>query len=138
VFIVLTGQLNVHQFKKAEVAVVVDNKIQNMKKALIGLTFGAIAGIIDVIPMIVMNLTWDANLSAFSMWVIVGLFISLLELKLNSFVKGILTAYLVLFPSAILIGWKEPQSLIPILIMTTILGGLLGFVINLMIKRKKL
>ena len=109
-----------------------------MKKALIGLTFGAIAGIIDVIPMIFMNLTWDANLSAFSMWVIVGLFISLVDMKLKSFVKGILTAYLVLFPCAILIGWKEPQSLIPILIMTTILGGLLGFVIDLVVKRKKL
>ncbi|GAB4328704.1 MAG: hypothetical protein Kow00127_21220 [Bacteroidales bacterium] len=109
-----------------------------MKKAFIGLSIGALAGIIDVIPMIVMDLTWDANLAAFSMWVIVGLFISVVDVKLNSFAKGILTAYLVLFPSAILIGWKEPQSLIPIVVMTTILGGLSGFFIDLVIKRKKL
>ena len=34
-----------------------------MKKILIGLGIGAIIGIIDVIPMIIQNLTWDANIS---------------------------------------------------------------------------
>jgi hypothetical protein len=37
-----------------------------MKKNLIGIGIGAIAGIIDVIPMIFMKLTWDANFSALS------------------------------------------------------------------------
>jgi len=32
-------------------------------------------------------------------------------------------------PCAILIGWKEPKSLIPILAMTIVLGGLLGWMI---------
>ncbi len=101
-----------------------------MKKIIFGLAFGALAGIIDVIPMIVQNLTWDANLSAFFMWVIVGFFISMVDMKLKPILKGILIAYLILFPSAILIGWKEPISLIPIIIMTTILGGLLGITLN--------
>jgi len=47
-----------------------------------------------------------------------------------------LTAFLVLLPTAILIGWKEPVSLIPIAIMTTILGGLLGFLINKTLTKK--
>jgi len=37
------------------------------KKLIIGLFFGGIAGVIDVIPMIWQKLTWDANLSALSM-----------------------------------------------------------------------
>lgn len=101
-----------------------------MKKIKIGLLFGIIAGVIDVIPMIMQNLTWDANISAFTMWIVVGFLIATIDLKINSIIKGILIAFLVLLPSAILIGWKEPVSLIPILIMTTILGGLLGFSIN--------
>ena len=34
-------------------------------KIKIGIFFGIIAGIIDIIPMIIQKLTWDANLSAF-------------------------------------------------------------------------
>lgn len=98
-----------------------------MKKYIIGIILGSIAGIIDVIPMIIQNLTWDANISAFSMWIVVGFLIAAVDLKINSIIKGILIAFLVLLPSAILIGWKEPVSLIPITIMTVILGALLGF-----------
>lgn len=101
-----------------------------MNKKLIGILFGAIAGVIDVIPMIIQDLTWDANLSAFSMWVVVGFFISVVDLKIHPILKGIVVAYLSLIPVAILIAWKEPFTLIPIMIMCTLLGGLLGFSIN--------
>lgn len=101
-----------------------------MKKIKIGILFGIIAGIIDVIPMIMQKLTWDANISAFTMWIVVGFLISTIGLKINSIIKGILLAFLTLLPSAILIGWSEPFTLIPIAIMTAILGGLLGFSIN--------
>ncbi len=107
-----------------------------MNKSLIGALLGAIVGVIDVIPMVLMNLTWDANLSAFSMWIIVGYLISVVELKISPVFKGILFAFLVLFPSAVLIGWKEPQSLIPIFAMTTILGGLLGIMVHRFTNKK--
>jgi drug/metabolite transporter (DMT)-like permease len=100
-----------------------------MKTILIGILLGIAAGIIDVIPMIIKKLTWDANISAFLMWVIVGFFIATIDLNMNSIVKGIVIAFLVLTPCAVLIGWKEPKSLIPIFITTLILGGLLGFLI---------
>jgi hypothetical protein len=100
------------------------------KKLIIGLLFGGIAGIIDGIPMLWQKLTWDANLSAFSMWVVVGFLISVTNLKIPAAVKGILIAFLVLLPSAILIGWKELVSLLPIGIMTFVLGGLLGIAIE--------
>jgi len=79
-----------------------------------------------VIPMLIQGLTWDANLSAFSMWIIAGLIISSVGFKMNPILKGISVAFLVLLPSAILIAWKEPFSLIPISAMTLILGGTLG------------
>jgi hypothetical protein len=101
-----------------------------MKKQIIGVILGSIAGIIDVIPMIIQKLTWDANISAFIMWVVVGFLIATVDLKIKPILKGVLIAFLVLLPSAILIGWKEPVSLIPITIMTLILSSLLGFFIN--------
>jgi hypothetical protein len=101
-----------------------------MKRIKIGILLGIVAGIIDVIPMILQNLTWDANISAFTMWIIVGFLIATVDLKINSIIKGILLAFLVLLPTAILIGWKEPFSLIPISTMTIILGGVLGYSIQ--------
>lgn len=107
-----------------------------MKKITIGLLAGMVAGILDVTPMIIQKLTWDANVSAFTMWVVIGFLISTIELQINSIVKGILISFMVLLPIAILIGWKEPASLLPIAIMTTLLGGLLGFTINKLNKAK--
>ena len=102
----------------------------NFKKIKIGILFGIVAGIIDVIPMIIQGLTWDANLSAFFMWIIVGFLIATSNVKTNAILKGILISFLVLIPVAILIAWAEPLSLIPIFIMTLILGSLLGFCIE--------
>ena len=107
-----------------------------MRKPITGIILGILAGIIDIIPMIIMDLTWDANLSALAMWIVIGFLIASVDLKINSIIKGIVIAFLVLLPSAILIGWKEPFSLIPIAVMTIILGGLLGFSINRITKDK--
>lgn len=101
-----------------------------MKKTQLGIVLGIVAGIIDVIPMILQNLTWDANFSAFSLWVVSGFLISSSNLKLNGTFKGLLISSLVLLPSAVLVGWQEPISLIPITIMTFILGSALGFLIE--------
>ncbi len=105
-----------------------------MKKKLIGLGAGVIAGILDVIPMILQKLSWDANLGAFSMWIIVALFISSTDFKMNPILKGIVISFMVLTPSAILIGWKQPSALIPIFAMTIVLGSALGYSISKLTK----
>lgn len=107
-----------------------------MKKIKLGLTLGFIAGLIDITPMIIQKLTWDANLSALTMWTIVGFFISTIDIKIHPILKGILISFLALLPSAILIGWKEPFALIPISIMTILLGGVLGFLFHKLTDKK--
>ncbi len=100
------------------------------KKITVGLTFGFIAGLIDVIPMFLMKLPVDAILSAFSLWVVAGFFIATSTLKINSVLKGILISFLVLAPCAFLIGLKNPADLIPIFVTTGILGCILGILIK--------
>jgi hypothetical protein len=101
-----------------------------MKKNLFGIMLGICAGVIDVIPMIIQNLSWDANMSAFSLWVVSGFLIANSNLKIKGIIKGILISFLVLLPSAFIIGWKEPISLIPISVMTVLLGSALGYLID--------
>jgi len=107
------------------------------RKIFIGISIGTLAGIIDVIPMILQNLTWDANLSAFSMWVVIGFFVAVTEIGVSGVLKGIIISYLLIAPVLFIIGWKEPLSLVPILIMTTILGGLVGYFLNRIVKSEK-
>lgn len=104
-------------------------------KIAIGILFGVVAGTIDIIPMIAQGLSWDANISAFIMWVIIGFFIALTEIRLNSILKGIVVGFLVLMPTVFIIGWDNPKTLIPIFIMTLILGGFLGFFIDKRIQK---
>ena len=104
------------------------------RKILLGTVSGVIAGIIDVIPMIIQKLPVHSLLSAFAMWVVLGLIINTSTLKMNGILKGILLSFLVILPTAILIAQAEPVSLIPIGIMTIILGILLGFVSDKIVK----
>lgn len=45
-----------------------------VSRTTVGVVLGALAGVLDVIPMIVQGLSWDANTSAFLLWVINGFF----------------------------------------------------------------
>jgi len=101
-----------------------------MKKILVGMLVGVCAGIIDVVPMLIQKLSWGANISAFSAWVVIGFFIASSDLKINSIVKGLLISFLTVIPVLVIIGWKDPVVLLPILIMTAILGSLSGFMID--------
>lgn len=101
-----------------------------MKKTQLGIILGIIAGIIDVIPMIIQKLTWDANISAFTFWIAAGFFIAATNIKLKGVLKGITISLILLVPLAFIIGWQEPKSLIPIIIMNLILGSGLGFLID--------
>jgi hypothetical protein len=94
---------------------------------VIGLILGSIAGILDVIPMVLQGFTWDANLSAFFLWVVSGFMLATSNLNLTPVLKSIVISFLCLLPSVFIIGWNDPVSLIPIAVMTLILSVLLGF-----------
>jgi len=104
------------------------------RKIIIGTLLGGCAGIIDITPMIFQKLPLVSIFSAFAMWVALGFIINTSALKMHGALKGLLLSFLVLLPNAILIGQAEPFSLIPIGIMTVILGALLGFVSDKIIK----
>ncbi len=78
--------------------------------------------------MIFQGLTWDANLSAFFLWVVSGFMLATSNLQLPNILKGIIISFMCLLPSVFIIGWEEPLTLLPIIFMTLILGTLLGFV----------
>jgi len=104
------------------------------KRIAVGVIVGFIAGILDVLPMLMQKLTWDANLSALTLWIVVGFLLATSDLRLPAVPKGLVIAYLCLSPSLFIIGWNNPASLIPVFIMTTILGALVGYIFHWFMK----
>ncbi len=98
------------------------------RNILTGLIIGAIAGIIDIIPMILQGLTWNANFSAFSMWIVIGFFLAVADIGIKGALKGLIISYIMIIPTLFIVGWKEPRILIPILAMTTLLGTFSGYI----------
>ena len=96
----------------------------------IGIFFGVIFGIIDIIPMILMKMTWDTLLGAFSTCVIGGFLISTSNLKLNNILKGILIFFLIAVPMMIIVVASSPKELIPMLSTNLIIGSLMGYFIG--------
>ena len=101
-----------------------------MNKILVGLLAGCVAGLVDIAPMIAQKLPIQANISAFSMWAVIGVLLSATSLKMNGILKGILVSFLVLLPNAVLIGWDNPVNPMPVLVMTLVLGAALGYAVG--------
>ncbi|HLO92269.1 MAG: hypothetical protein ACM3ME_01640 [Chloroflexota bacterium] len=97
-----------------------------MNKFLTALIIGIIAGTIDVIPMIFQRIDKYACISAFVQWVVLGLIIPYVDWNIQPWLKGLIIAEMAALPIMVLVFAKEPQSIIPIVIFSAILGVLVG------------
>ena len=97
-----------------------------MAKFFISLGIGSIAGIIDLIPMIIQKLDRFSNWSAFVHWLVLGIIISYIQIPMSPWLKGLVVAEMSSFPIIILVMKDDPKSIIPILVMSAILGVAVG------------
>lgn len=97
-----------------------------MKKVGVALGLGVVAGIVDVVPMLIMGLSISATLSAFVHWVVLGLIIPFVNWNLRSWVKGVVVALISILPVMLLVVGEHPADLIPMTISSIILGALIG------------
>jgi hypothetical protein len=98
-----------------------------MRKIFICLIIGIIAGIIDLVPMLIMELDWRACASAFFQWVVLGIFINYIDFKIMSWLKGLIVAEMASIPILFIVGNEGLTSILPIIIMSAILGSLAGY-----------
>lgn len=98
-----------------------------MKKFKIALILGLSAGIVDVIPMIIQKINWYANTSAFIHWLVMGMVITYLDMPIKGWLKGLVIGEAACLPVAIIVLKTDPVSVIPITIMSAILGATIGF-----------
>jgi hypothetical protein len=88
---------------------------------------GIVAGIIDVLPMIAQKMNWVANLSAFMQWLALGLVIPYVDWPLVApWLKGAIIALLFAIPILLIVGAEDKKALMPITIMSLLLGAGVG------------
>jgi len=97
-----------------------------MYDIFIALLIGITAGVIDVVPMLIQKLEKSANLSAFFHWVVLGLIIPFVDWNIAPWLKGFIIGELSALPIMIIVFPKDKKSLIPIGVMSAILGALVG------------
>jgi len=97
-----------------------------MNDILTALIIGIVAGIIDVVPMLIQKMDKYANLSAFAHWVVLGLIIPYISWNIAPWLKGLLIAEIAAVPILLIVAPKDKKAVIPILIMSAILGTGIG------------
>lgn len=97
-----------------------------MRKIFISLFIGFVAGVIDVIPMILQRLDLYSCASAFTQWLILGIIINHIDIELRGWVKGLVIAEITAIPILILVSKTGLVSIIPIIAMSAILGSFVG------------
>jgi hypothetical protein len=98
-----------------------------MRKFIVSVGLGVSAGVVDLVPMIIQNLEVKACISAFAQWVVLGIFINYIDLGVRSWIKGLLIAEMAVIPILILVSSEGYTTIIPILLMTALLGSLVGY-----------
>ncbi len=105
-----------------------------MNGILIALGIGIIAGIIDVIPMIIQKMEKSANLSAFAHWVVLGLIIPYVSWDIAPWLKGLIIAEISAVPILLLIAPKDKKAILPITVMSAILGIAIAIAGEMLVK----
>ena len=104
--------------------------MKKFNRVYLGVILGIIVGVINVLPMILQKISWDASISTFLTWVIVGFFISTTNLRIQGILKGIIISILIFIPSTVFVIESNLTSTIWIILMTLIFGSLLGYLID--------
>lgn len=97
-----------------------------MNNILIALIIGIIAGLIDVIPMIIMKLEKTANISAFIHYFALGLIIPFVSWGIAPWTKGIIISLLTTIPFMVIVYPKDKKAIIPMITFSLILGAGIG------------
>jgi hypothetical protein len=97
-----------------------------MSRLAKGLLIGAVAGIVDVLPMVAMGTTTDAMVSAFLHWVFLGFVITYLELPIPHWAKGVLVGLAAATPVVAMVIGQDPKAPGPIVLCSAVLGAAVG------------
>lgn len=97
-----------------------------MQKLYAAIAIGFLAGVIDVIPMLIQKLDKASCASAFVHWLVLGVIISYVSAPIPDWAKGCAIGLFSSLAVIILVAQSDPKSVVPILVMSALLGAGVG------------
>lgn len=97
-----------------------------MNHFIIALTIGIVAGLIDVIPMIIRKLDRVSCVSAFTHYVALGLIIPFVNWGIPLWITGMIIALLTAIPIMVIVYPKDKKAIIPMILFSFVLGAGIG------------
>jgi len=97
-----------------------------MNNIFIALLIGCVAGLIDVIPMIIQKLDKRDCISAFMHYFALGLIIPFVDWGIPVWIQGIAIALLTAIPIMIIVYRKDKKAIVPMILFAFILGAGIG------------
>jgi len=98
-----------------------------MSNLLIALLIGVVAGLIDIIPMLVKKLDKRDCLSAFIHYFLLGLVIPFVNWGISGWLTGVLIALFSGVPIMLIVYKTDRKAIVPMLFFSLILGAGIGF-----------
>lgn len=99
----------------------------NLENISIALLIGIIAGLIDTLPMIKMQVPRFSIWYVFAQWVFIGLLIPFVNWPLAGWLKGLIIGVLGMIPAAIIAYHRNKKRVPTILLFAAILGAVIGY-----------
>lgn len=107
-----------------------------MKDGIVILVVGLVAGLLDLIPLIMVKAPFLNMVSIVCFWLVAVLFMLKTTLFKNSFLNGFTVAVLLMLPVVLTVYTVNPKDFLPMLSMAVILGPLAGAAVRRGLKQK--
>lgn len=98
-----------------------------MKKKIIGIVLGSILGGVNITPMLFQNLDYTVIISNFIIWIVIGLVLSISNLKFNYIIQGSIMSVVISASSLVYIAASSVIGLIWTILWTILSGAVMGF-----------
>ncbi|MBC16338.1 MAG: hypothetical protein CL942_04710 [Desulfovibrio sp.] len=107
-----------------------------MERFIKSLMLGSAAGIIGGIPMAFQNLNWQTLIAAFLHWLVLGILVTHTKLPTYNWLSGAIIGGLTSLPLMVLVSVQAPSAWVYLLIISVVLGCLIGSIRNKIVFEK--
>ena len=97
-----------------------------MKKMMIAGLIGLVAGLLDLIPLVMVGAPLLNMASILMFWIVTSIFVAHVTLSKNSLVNGLVLSTLKMLPLLMVIYTINPKDFVPMLSMAVLLGPVVG------------
>lgn len=98
-----------------------------IKKTITALIIGLVAGLLDLIPLVMVGAPLLNMMSILMFWVVTSYFVANVTLMKNTLLNGLALSTVNMLPLVMVIYTINPKDFLPMLSMALVLGPLVGY-----------